>query len=67
LRGPLGRLLEGGQWAAIVEKHEARVGYVVQDRDADLERHHPVVPPVDQQDGRLDAREVLCLVGGSPT
>jgi hypothetical protein len=29
---------------------------------ADLEGHHPVVPPVDQQDGGLDAGEVRCVV-----
>ena len=62
LRGPLGRLLERRLVPAVVEKHEARVGNVVQDRDADLEGHHPVVPPVDQQHGRLDAGEVLCVV-----
>jgi hypothetical protein len=39
--------------AAVVEQHEARVGNVTEDRDADLERHHPVVSPVDQQDRRL--------------
>ena len=39
---------------AIVEQHEARIGDVVEDRDRDLEGHHPVSPPVDQQDGRLD-------------
>ena len=48
--------------AAIVEQHEARVGDVVQNRDADLEGHHPVVAPVDQEDGRLDLGEVLCVV-----
>ncbi len=62
LRGPLGRLLEGRPVAAVVEEHEARVGNVVEDRDADLEGHHPVVPPVDQEDGRLDAGEVWCIV-----
>jgi hypothetical protein len=30
--------------------------HVIEDRDRDFERHHPVVPPVDQQDGRLDTR-----------
>src|SRR5260370_33787369 len=30
----------------------SRVGDVVEDRDRDLERHHPVVPPADQQDAR---------------
>jgi len=44
--------------AAVVEKHEARVGDVVEDRDRDLERHHPVVAPADQQDARPDAGEV---------
>jgi hypothetical protein len=58
---------KGGPVAAIVEKHEVPIGDVVQNRNADLERHRPVVPPVDQQDGRLDAGEVLCLVGESPT
>jgi hypothetical protein len=43
---------------AIVEKHEARVGNMVENRDADLEGHHPVVSPVDQEDGRLDAGQV---------
>jgi len=33
LRGPLGRLFEGRSVAAVVEKHEARVGDVVEDRD----------------------------------
>jgi hypothetical protein len=37
--------------AAVVEKHEARVGDVVEDRDLDLEGHHPVIAPVDQEDG----------------
>src|ERR1700730_16534540 len=58
LGGPFGGLLEGRPVAAIVEQHEARVGDVVQNRDADLEGHHPVVAPVDQEDGRLDAGEV---------
>jgi hypothetical protein len=31
LRGPLGRLFEGRPVAAVVEKHEARVGDVVED------------------------------------
>jgi hypothetical protein len=62
LRGPLGRLFEGRPVAAVVEKHEARVGDVVEDRDRDLEGHHPVIAPVNQQDGRLDLGEVLCLV-----
>jgi hypothetical protein len=62
LRGPLGRLLERRPVPAVVEQHEARSGDVVQRRDADLEGHHPVVPPVDQQDRRLDAGEVLCVV-----
>jgi hypothetical protein len=44
--------------AAIVEEHDARVGNVVEDRDRDLEGHHPLVAPVDQQDGRLDAGQV---------
>ena len=48
--------------AAVVEQHQARVGNVVQDRDADLERHHPVLPAVDQQDRRLHAGEVLYVV-----
>jgi hypothetical protein len=43
---------------AVVEKYQARVGNVVQDGDADLEGHHPVVAPVDQQDWRLDAGQV---------
>ena len=58
LRGPLGRLLEGRPVAAVVEQHEVPIGNVVQHRDADLERHHPIVAPVDQQDGRLDSREL---------
>src|SRR6266436_8050913 len=62
LRGPLARLLEGRPVSAVVEKYQARVGDVVEDRDADLERHHPVVAPVDEEDGRLDAGEVLCVV-----
>ena len=62
LRGPLGRLLEGRPVPAIVEQHEARVGDVVEDCDADLEGHHPVVAAVDQQDGRLDAGEIGCVV-----
>ena len=48
--------------AAVVEQHEVPIGNVVEDRDADLEGHHPVVAPVDQQDGRLDAGEVLRVV-----
>jgi len=42
LRGLPGRLLKGRPVAAVVEKDEARGGNVVQDRDADLERRHPV-------------------------
>jgi hypothetical protein len=38
------------------------IGNVVQDRNADLEGHHPVVSPADQEDGRLDDGEVLCVV-----
>jgi hypothetical protein len=58
LGGPLDRLLEGRPVAAMVEQHEARVGDMIEDRDADLEGHHPVVAPVDQEDRRLDAGEV---------
>jgi len=47
---------------AVVEKHEARVGNVVEDRDVDLEGNHPVVAPVDQQSGHLYVGEVLCVV-----
>jgi hypothetical protein len=43
---------------AVVEQHEVPIGKVVQDRDADLEGHHPVIPPVNQEDRRLDAGEV---------
>ena len=46
----------------VVEQHEVPIGNVVQDRDADLEGRHPVVPAMDQQDGRLDAGEVMCVV-----
>jgi hypothetical protein len=56
--GPLGGLLEGRPVAAIVEQYQARVGNVVEDRDADLERRHPVAAPVYQEDGRLYAGEV---------
>src|SRR6202030_413820 len=37
---------------------------VVEDRDRDLERHHPVVPPADQQDARPDAGEVRRVHAG---
>jgi hypothetical protein len=47
LQGPLGRLLERRPVPAVVEKHEVPIGNVVEDRDADLEGHHPVVVPVD--------------------
>ena len=57
LGGPFGWLLEGRPVAAIVEEYEARVRDVIEDRDRDLERHHPVVPPADQQDARPDAGE----------
>jgi hypothetical protein len=56
--GLFGRLLERRPVAAVVEKHEARVGDVVEDRDRDLERHYPVVLLADQQDARPDAGEV---------
>ena len=56
------RLLERWPVPAVVEKHEVPIGNVVQDRDADFEGHHPVVPPVDQEDGCLDAGEVLGVV-----
>lgn len=59
---PFGGLFEGGPVAAVVEEDEARFGDVVQDRDADFKGHHPVVAPVDQQDGRLDLGEVSCVV-----
>ena len=58
LGSPLGGLFEGRPVTAVVEQDEARVGDVVEDRDRDLEGHHPVVAPVDQQDWRLDAGEV---------
>src|SRR5215831_2153257 len=58
LRGPFGWFLEGRPVAAIVEQDEARVGDVVEDRDRDLEWHHPVVAAMDQKDRRLDAGEV---------
>ena len=45
LRGPLGRLLEGRPVAAIVEQHHARVGNVIEDRDADLDSDHPIAAP----------------------
>ena len=48
----------GNSGSFAVEKHEARAGDVVEDRDRALDRHHPVVPPADQQDARPDAGEV---------
>ena len=35
----------------VVEQHELLIGNVVEDADRDLEGHHPVVPPVDQETG----------------
>src|SRR5271166_2312693 len=67
LRGPLGRLLERRPVPAVVEKHEARVGNVVEDRDADLEGHHPVVSPVDQRTGAWMPASLVCSrAAGSP-
>ena len=62
LGGPFGWLLEGRPVAAIGEEYEARVGDVVEDCDRDLERHHPVVAAMDQQDRRLYAGEVGSVV-----
>ena len=62
MRGPLGRVLEKRPVAAVVEKDEVPIGNVVDDGDADLEGHHLVGAPVDQQDRRLGASEVLCVV-----
>ena len=45
LRDPLVRLLEGRPVRAVIEQHEVPIGNVVQDRDRDLERLHPVVAP----------------------
>jgi hypothetical protein len=50
--------------AAVVEKREARVGDVVEDRDRDLEGHHPVIAPVDQEDG---ADRPVRVAGHLPT
>jgi hypothetical protein len=41
--------------SAVIEQHEVPIGNVVEDRDRDLEGHHPIV---DQQDRRLDAGQV---------
>jgi hypothetical protein len=38
---------------------------VIEDGEADLDGHYPVVAPVDQEDRRLDAGEVLCVGGGA--
>src|ERR1700756_183581 len=59
---PFRRLSEGRPVAAITQQHEPRIGNMVQDRDRHLERHHPVVAAVDQQDRRFDGREVRCVV-----
>jgi hypothetical protein len=59
---------KGGQWPQLLSSKRRDSANVVQDHDADLGRHHPVVPPVDQHDGRLDAGEVLTCsrATGSP-
>ena len=57
VRGVLVGLLERRPVAAVVEEHQARVGDVVEDGDAHLERDHPIIPPVNEEHGRLDAGE----------
>ena len=44
--------------AAVVGQYEVLFGDVVEDSDRDLERHHPVVVPADQENGRLYSGEV---------
>ena len=39
---------KAGQWPQLFEQYEVPIGDVVQDRDADLERHAALVPHVDQ-------------------
>ena len=58
LGGPSGGPFEGWPVPVVVEQHEVPVGNVVQDCDADLEGHYPVIASVDQQDGRLDPGEL---------
>jgi hypothetical protein len=40
LRDPLGRLLEGRPVPVGVEQQEVPIGNAIEDRDAELERHH---------------------------
>jgi hypothetical protein len=49
---------QGGQWPQLLRSTRRESAMLVEDRDRDLERHHPVVPPADQQDARPDAGEV---------
>ena len=56
VRRPFDRLLEGRPMPPVIEQYQARVGNVIEDRDADLKRHNALVAPVDQEDRRLDAR-----------
>src|SRR5215510_4036138 len=56
------RLLEWWPMAAVVEEYQARVGNVVENGDAYLKGDHAVIPPMDEEHGRLNARERWCVV-----
>src|SRR5262249_39807725 len=56
------RFLERWPMAAVVEEHQARVSDVVEDGDAYLKGDHAVIPPMDEEHGRLNAGERWCVV-----
>jgi hypothetical protein len=50
---------KGGQWPQLLSSKRRDSANVVEDRDADLERYHPIVQPVDYRP--LYAGEVFCV------
>ena len=56
------RLFEGRPVAAILEEKHSRVGEVVEDVDAFLERDHAVVAAVDQEGRGLDGGGAFCVI-----
>src|SRR5262249_26342466 len=56
------RLLEWWPMAAVVEEHQARVGDVIENGNTHLKGDHAVIPSVNEEHGRLNARERWCVV-----
>jgi hypothetical protein len=62
VRGLLGRFLERDQCPQLLRSTRRESPMWFRIAMLTSKGHHSVAPPMDQQDGRLDAGEVLCVV-----